>query len=409
MTPRTSTLYRETLRLGPLANQELSELLGLSPAGITQMIKPLLANNLFLALSPDKFDLTRLQPKAETSDLSISQDPKSKRRKTTFTPNPQFGFFIACQFNQRKLELRKLGFDLNIEEEYSYQLPIDESLSLPDMVLREIGMHVREIKAKDNRHLLGLGIAVAGRIDQETNRILYSQNIPAIAGLDLAGPLEQELSIPVILVNDAHAISLGERLFGEAREMDHALTLFIDQGVGLGIMIHGAPYQGYDQLAGEPGQLILEPDGKKKPGFVDGSFEAYVSQTALWEQLEPFREDEEHHQAYELLLNLTEQQPDQVAPIIASLTDSIGLLCTNLFLLLSPQLISISGPLTGLNNPFLTQIKKAITKYAPEMIGTTLVNRVTLGQAWEQKMAQGAGFVTAQKFLDLIDAKGVLF
>lgn len=409
MTPRTSILYRETLRLGPLANQELSELLGLSPAGITQMLKPLLVSRILLALAPDRFDPDRLQSTEKLEPSLQVPGLKPKRRKTTFTPNPQFGFLLACQFNQRTLMITKLGFDLTIEDEWIIQLPQTQPQSLTETLVQEISKTTTALQAQDHRPLLGLGLAVAGRIDQSTNRILYSQNIPEIAGMDLAGPLERRLTIPVILVNDAHAICLGERIFGEANQMDHFLTLFIDQGVGLGIMINGSPYQGFDQLAGEPGQLILEPQGKAKPGFVDGSFEAYVSQSALWDQLVPFHKNVEPqksyepHQAYDLLLDLHNHQPNQVDSLITSLASSLGLLCTNLFLLLSPQLISISGPLTALKDPLLKKIQGSIAHYAPEVVKATLTDRVSLGQAWEHKMAQGAGLVAAQKFLDMKD------
>lgn len=398
MTKRTALIWAELVRMGPMANQELAEHLDLSPASITQIVRPLVKSGVLIELDPSNYRAERLRE----TDSGIK-----KRRKITLTPNPDLGYALCASFRGRTLSFQKVGFDLRPDEGFQHNL----DLKLDDEVSSQIRDALRSIMDKDPRALLALGFSVSGRVDPTKGEVLYSTNLPYLIGLDLGRSLSLDLGAPCVILNDSHAISVGERFSGEARDTKHFITLFIDEGVGMGIFIDGKAYQGHENLAGEAGQTILHPQGRKHHGIVDGSFEAYVSQGAIWDRLQglnlPGRVlDAGPDQAYPLFLDLIQRKDPEALKILDDIADKLGLLCTNLGLLLSPELIFIAGWLAGAGASLLERIQRSMLAYGPPGMRESLAGRVRLREDFAASMTLGtakAGFEAYLNFLDQQD------
>src|SRR5690606_11862296 len=73
--------------------------------------------------------------------------------------------------------------------------------------------------------------------------------------------LSNKYQLPVIIINDTHATALGEYRFGLAKRYKNVLTINIDWGVGLGILINGEVFEGSQGFAGELGHIQAKADG----------------------------------------------------------------------------------------------------------------------------------------------------
>ena len=400
MIRRTALIYGELIRLGPMANQELANHLDLSPASITQILRPLLAAGILRELDPTNYREERLY----SSGTGIK-----KRRKITLTPDRSKGYALTGYFKDLTLSFRKTSFDLSLDRGFEQKITLDPSGHIPD----QIGSAIRDIGAKDPRSLLGIGFTVSGRVDYQTGRILYSTNLPYLLDLDLAGELGKSMGVPVVILNDSHALSVGERFTGAAREMEHFFTLFIDEGVGLGIFIGGRPYQGFEHLAGEAGQLILVPQGREHRGVVDGAFEAYVGQDAIWDQLTRLdlppayaqRISRGPGQAYPLLLDLVRENDARALGILDDLGEKLGLLCTNLGLLFSPQVSFITGPPAAFGALLLERVRAAVRNYGPVGMRESLAERISLRSDYLQRMALGTAKAAFEAYLNDLDQR----
>jgi hypothetical protein len=104
-----------------------------------------------------------------------------------------------------------------------------------------------------------LAAAVPATINAADGIILKSPNVPALDGFRFSSIISNELSLPVILENDANAAAIGEHAFGAAKNFQNAVIVTLGTGVGGGIIINGNILRGINGTAGEIGHICVEP------------------------------------------------------------------------------------------------------------------------------------------------------
>src|SRR5207245_2402631 len=80
-------------------------------------------------------------------------------------------------------------------------------------------------------------------------------------GTPLAARLREALGVPVFVDNDISAVTAAERLYGPGADDADFLLVAIGQGIGLGMVLDGAPYRGAAGSAGELGHLPILQHG----------------------------------------------------------------------------------------------------------------------------------------------------
>jgi glucokinase len=95
--------------------------------------------------------------------------------------------------------------------------------------------------------------------------------------LPICSEMEDKLSVPVILTNDANAAAVGEMLFGAAKGMKDFIIITLGTGLGSGIVTDGKLVLGHDGFAGELGHTTVNPNGRKCGCGKLGCLETYVS------------------------------------------------------------------------------------------------------------------------------------
>ncbi|KAB7731577.1 ROK family protein [Rudanella paleaurantiibacter] len=118
-----------------------------------------------------------------------------------------------------------------------------------------------EEAAVNKDDIIGLGLAIPGLIDARRGINLTYPNLSA-PNEPLTTCLEEQLGFPVYLINDSKATALGENRFGGGQGKKHALSINIDWGVGLGIILNGEVFQGASGFAGELGHIQVDPEGE---------------------------------------------------------------------------------------------------------------------------------------------------
>lgn len=96
-----------------------------------------------------------------------------------------------------------------------------------------------------------------GVFDPHRGRMMYAGNLPGWQRAGLAEALSDRLGGSLTLDNDANLAALGEYTLGAGRGTRQFVYLHIGTGVGLGIVIDGQLYRGFNGTAGEVGYLPL--------------------------------------------------------------------------------------------------------------------------------------------------------
>ncbi len=147
---------------------------------------------------------------------------------------------------------------------------------------------IRELVA-DTARTLGarptrLGVATPGTPDPDTE-LLKNSNTTCLNGTPLRTDLEEQLSVPVTLSNDANCFALAETRLGvvAARHPDARVVfgVILGTGVGGGLIVDDRLVTGRHGVAGEWGHNLLEPDGDPCYCGRRGCVETVISGPAL--------------------------------------------------------------------------------------------------------------------------------
>jgi glucokinase len=139
---------------------------------------------------------------------------------------------------------------------------------------RESGIPASAIK--------GVGIGVPGTPDLDTGVIQFLPNLPGKwLNVPLQAIIQEQVRLPVALINDVRAITLGEWTFGAGRGAETAVCLAIGTGIGGGVIVNGQFHLGIGGTAGEFGHQVVEIDGLPCGCGGKGCLELYASGPAI--------------------------------------------------------------------------------------------------------------------------------
>jgi glucokinase len=125
-----------------------------------------------------------------------------------------------------------------------------------------------------------VGVGVAGLVDR-TGRLAVGPNLPGVVDVPIAMELERRLGVPVTVDNDATCATWAEVRLGAARGADDAVLVTLGTGIGGGIVAGGVLQRGANGFAGEPGHMVVDPNGPPCPCGRRGCWERFASGSGL--------------------------------------------------------------------------------------------------------------------------------
>jgi glucokinase len=211
---------------------------------------------------------------------------------------------------------------------------------------------VQRLRARHGE-VKALGVGAPGWVSWPDGKIHFSPYI-AFRDLQLRQVLQDAVSLPVVVDNDANMAAWAESQFGAGIGVLNMLLLTLGTGIGGGIIINRQLYRGSNSLAAEVGHIIVDPDGELCGCGSRGCFETRASGTALGRDGREFAAS--HPTAYLAALaggydavtghtvTLAAKDGDEAAREILSRVGSwCGVGAASLVAILDPDLIVIAG------------------------------------------------------------------
>ena len=119
---------------------------------------------------------------------------------------------------------------------------------------------VTEALAEARGGVRGVGISSAGPIDLPSGTV-SPINIVEWQRFPIVERVSALTGAPVRLGGDGLCMALGERWRGAGRGAQFLLGMVVSTGVGGGLVLDGAPYDGRTGNAGHVGHVVVDPDG----------------------------------------------------------------------------------------------------------------------------------------------------
>jgi predicted NBD/HSP70 family sugar kinase len=109
--------------------------------------------------------------------------------------------------------------------------------------------------------LLGIGIGTPGLVDSQTGTIRRAVNLDW-RDLPLGAIVGERYGVPVNVANDSQAAALAEYTYAGGDRVPNLIAIRVGRGVGAGLILRGALFQGDGSGAGEIGHVVVADDGE---------------------------------------------------------------------------------------------------------------------------------------------------
>lgn len=228
----------------------------------------------------------------------------------------------------------------------------------------------------------GAGMCVPAPIDRETSTV-STGILPGWRGVNPAAELEQRISAPVIVDNDANLGALAEVRHGAARGHQDVVYVKLASGVGSGLVLGGRVHRGATGTAGELGHVRLGEDGDVCRCGNRGCLETRVSARCLLRALQPAHDEE---LTIERLLEL-EADDTGVRRVLSDAGTTIGRALADLCNHLNPSMIVLGGAL-GRARSVVDGVRLAVDRYGQP--ATAAAVTVVPGELGERAEVVGA-------------------
>ena len=232
--------------------------------------------------------------------------------------------------------------------------------------------------------LLGIGIAVAGIVDGDNGKVIFSPNLPDWHEIPLENIVQQRFRVPVYMGNDASIAALGEWHFGLKRGVSNLIYVTISTGIGGGIIASGKLYTGACGAAGEIGHMIIDVNGPLCSCGNGGCWEALASGTALAREAAKQIAEGAETSIAELtggdiskidarIVFLAAKQGDELAKeLISRLGYYFGIGLVNLVNIFNPELILLGGGVAKMGNLLFQPAIKVVRERAFSALANTV-------------------------------------
>ncbi len=133
-----------------------------------------------------------------------------------------------------------------------------------ETMIEDTVLAVRELQDMGKESpVLAVGIGVPGVV--QGGCVSNIPKIPGWEGIDVAERLETELGLNVYLENDINLVTMGVYCRDFQDEAENLVLIYLDQGVGSGIIVNGSLFKGFTNFAGELGNLpVTAEDGSHR-------------------------------------------------------------------------------------------------------------------------------------------------
>jgi len=239
---------------------------------------------------------------------------------------------------------------------------VEAMLSLVERTITDAGQSLATV--------LGMGIAVPAPLEGDQLDRPSSVILPTWDGFNLIGALQQALTLPIYVENDANAGAIAEKWWGKGTEHDNMAYIKLGTGVGGGLITNGAIYRGDGGTAGEIGHIPIDLNGPPCRCGKRGCLESFVGAPALiaraaqmCREVEPGKTPAELETIH-AIIEAAHAGDLQCREVLEQAGRYLGVGIANLLNLLNPGLIVLGGELAEAGTFFLDAVRSSVRERA---------------------------------------------
>ncbi|HTO01827.1 MAG TPA: ROK family protein [Microthrixaceae bacterium] len=256
-------------------------------------------------------------------------------------------------------------------------------------ILDQIESSIAALIDRSPNKPVAVGVGMAGFIGLD-GVARSAPNTAGLVGVDIPGILGNRFGLPVRVDNDANCVAIAARdaFAGDSVASDSVagdsdavlaetmVAVTLGTGIGGGLVVGGELFRGANGFAGEPGHMVIDPNGPECPCGQFGCWERFASGSGLaWlatRAAEAGRADSVVNHAKSLeaikgkdVSDLAAAGDPQAQEIFDEFAFYVALGIANLVVVFDPQMVVVGGGLAALGDQLLNPVRAALADHFP--------------------------------------------
>ncbi len=234
----------------------------------------------------------------------------------------------------------------------------------PAALIGEMAVRVEKLQ-KQYPAICAIGVGVPGLVDFERGFVHELTNVPGWKHVPLKAILSEKTGLPVLVENDANAMTYAEFRYGAAAGLQNVIGLTMGTGIGGGVVLNGRMHRGSSCAAGEIGQMSIHFDGK--PGHYGnlGALEKYTGNHQIAEHaVQRYAEagiEKDIADCTPKMIAIAAQSGDDIArQIWGEVADWLGTALASIAWLLNPDAFVIGGGVAQAGDLIFDPLKRKV-------------------------------------------------
>ncbi len=292
------------------------------------------------------------------------------RRPQVYALAPERMYAIAIAMDQLTTKIALVDLE-NFKKlnEKRISLTLKDNPGSLEELIGLIKNYMQEIQVPAQK-ILGVGIGMPGFIDLTTgvNYSFFENN-----GKSIPDRMQQELGLPVYLDNDSSLIALAELKLGGSKGKNNVMVINLSWGIGLGMIVNGSLFRGYNGFAGEFSHIPLFNNNKLcdcgKMGCLETEASMKVLVNKVSEGIESGRVTsikklpEDMDAAFELIIQAATRGDQLAVELISEIALIIGKGIAILTHIMNPEEIVLSSRGAAAGRLLLPPLQQALNRY----------------------------------------------
>ena len=348
-----SIILKTIRHYGPISRSEIAKRNKISPTTVTAAVRELLQEGL-----------------VREDSVGTSS---GGRKPILIRFSPESGFIIGVAITNSSIEIAEMNLEAKVCKQKIFPVRNLRGELVINYLLKSIGRFLEEYS--DLKKCIGISIISPGIIDVDKG-IIYENTKLKLKDIPLKERVEKKFKLKTWLENDANAIALAEKQFGDYKKYKNLVYVTIGDGVGAGIVINGSIFRGSSGGTGEVGHASIDRNGIYCDCGNRGCLENYVSWPVIYSKTLSSVSQGKHTMMVKIakgdinritpsIFRAALKKDDQLAKEITK--EVAGYLATgivNLVNLLNPNIIILGGKVAYDNHFLLSRVKKLVFKQA---------------------------------------------
>jgi glucokinase len=248
----------------------------------------------------------------------------------------------------------------------------------PAALIGEMAARVAKLQ-KSYPAICAIGVGVPGLVDFDHGFVHELTNVPGWKHVPLKTILSEKTGLPVLVENDANAMTYAEFRHGAARGLKNVIGLTMGTGIGGGLVLDGKMFRGSGFVAGEIGQMSIDYNGKAGHYGNLGALEKYtgnqqIAEHAVLRYSEAGIEKDIADCTPKKIADAAQAGDEIARQIWGEVADWLGTAISSIAWLLNPDAFVIGGGVAQAGDLIFTPLKNKVQS----MLSTVVWERLQI-------------------------------